>query len=1313
MMLNDAAAEFDPFSPSFGEKAALPNAPVSIRDYNGVEILRTYNDKWGTFNGLVPSTWNANAPNPSGFESNMLTNCMNDPGPIPDPSGAIDPVTHKVRMIIDPMYNPMFSNFCYTWPFMPGITTYLDTPVLPVAAFATGSGYNPVDCQYPDATPAIRRVDGNGMFGPYMDMTSSNRTLTITALGDVEVLNPAYIGPTAMTADTNRPKITRHYGFGATQGSHGKVTLGGMPLPVTSWHDEQIIVTIPDNAVTGQLEITADNGKTSEDAITVTIGGRAPTYVMPSTNSVPDPQTNLGLAHPIQDAIDAAQPGDLIMLQSGHYPELVIMWKPVRLQGVGAASVVINAAKYPTTKIANWRTRIDPLFGLDAAGNALPGLSQVDPLPGQPVGGFTLLEPTSLASEEGPGILVLAKNPASIGCADPTIAAGLGSRVSDSNFNCAASRIDGVTVTGGDSGGGVYVNGWANNLEISNNRIYGNAGTINGGLRIGQEGLEGQTPGSNGQLGYNVNVNIHNNSVTTNGTVDSNAAVLTPGGAAPGGIAIYAGSDNYQVTHNWVCGNFSSGDGGGIGHIGLSNNGTISHNKILFNQSYNQGSTVNGGGLAIEGEMPTGTTLSLGSGNVTVDANQIVGNFAQGGHGGGVMLFAVNGDDVAQSRNSGNWWKVTLTNNIISNNVAGWSGGGISMADTINSVIANNTIASNDSVGIAGTLFSTQVGSSNTGPSTTVPSAAGISSDLTSAGLIAALNGNSTRRANRISNPRMTNNIVWHNRSFFFDMSTGVTRLLPSNLWSDAVATDLASHAVLGPQSTTGECVSGAAYWDLGVIGDTSPNPSQPSGNPGTYKLSPTYSYLSSTTGYTGNNNRSSDPGMVRLYCNGSRVQPGAQFEPATPFLPDFQLNPAATLDEAGNFVDLHYGPLSLTDPAQPASTDPVGDYHLASVSSDAYNRGASPTSSNGVPHTDFDDDIRPQFSGATRLSTPYDIGADEIAFVKVLPAAVSFGSVQANSNQVPSSKLLTVTVTNVSNATMNFGSGNGNFANGSSNNFSRVNNCGTSLAASASCTIDVTFIPTGSGNRTATLNVVAGGMTLTVPVSGTAVSPSATAAPSPLAFGNQLVNTTSATQVITLTNTGIGPLFYSSVALCSSSFGNCSTSSSTTGQFALQSNTCPAILAVGDNCVITLTFRPTSTGNKTAYLRITDGAGTQAVQLSGTGVAPSASRTPSSLNFGNQRTGTTSAARIVTLSNSGVVPLTFAGVTITGSGASQFNQTNNCPAVLDPASLPGGTSSCTISVTFSPTSTGSKSATLRMTDGAGTQTTSLSGRGI
>src|SRR5256885_1379789 len=56
-----------------------------------------------------------------------------------------------------------------------------------------------------------------------------------------------------------------------------------------------------------------------------------------------------------------------------------------------------------------------------------------------------------------------------------------------SNFQCNPSRIDGLSVTNSSQGGGgIFVHAWAHNLEIANNRIYNNQGTLAGGISIGQ-----------------------------------------------------------------------------------------------------------------------------------------------------------------------------------------------------------------------------------------------------------------------------------------------------------------------------------------------------------------------------------------------------------------------------------------------------------------------------------------------------------------------------------------------------------------------------------------------------------------------------------------------------------------------------------------------------------------------------------------------------------------------------------------------------------------------------------------------------------
>src|SRR5258708_29445566 len=226
----------------------------------------------------------------------MMVTWMNDPGT------AVNPTTGLPAP--DPLFNPQYSQFCYEIPFMPGQTQYMDTPVVPTSAFA-GAGYNNVDCAYPDATPAIKEVDGSGI-GPWVPATGG--TLTITALGDQMVPNYAYAGPAATTAPYNAKTVRRHYGFGATRGT---VTIGGVSQAqtITTWTDATIVLTtralgqIPlcavqqqaqyggSHARCGELVITTANpaaarqpphARQSLDTVTPTIGRKAPIPVLAS-----------------------------------------------------------------------------------------------------------------------------------------------------------------------------------------------------------------------------------------------------------------------------------------------------------------------------------------------------------------------------------------------------------------------------------------------------------------------------------------------------------------------------------------------------------------------------------------------------------------------------------------------------------------------------------------------------------------------------------------------------------------------------------------------------------------------------------------------------------------------------------------------------------------------------------------------------------------------------------------------------------------------------------------------------------------------
>ena len=241
-----------------------------------------------------------------------------------------------------------------------------------------------------------------------------------------------------------------------------------------------------------------------------------------------------------------------------------------------------------------------------------------------------------------------------------------------------------------------------------------------------------------------------------------------------------------------------------------------------------------------------------------------------------------------------------------------------------------------------------------------------------------------------------------------------------------------------------------------------------------------------------------------------------------------------------------------------------------------------------------------------------------------------------------------------------------------------------------------------------------ASGSPQSVALSGSGTTASAPAVllnPRSLRFGNQQVNTTSAAQPVTLTNNGSASLTISSIAL----------GGTNSGDFAPQSNDCPSspsTLAVGASCTIRVTFTPTTTGSRRASLTFIDNApgSPQSVALSGSGTtasAPAVLLSPTSLSFGNQQVNTTRAAQPVTLTNSGNAALTINSIGLSGTNSGDFApQSNDCPS--SSSTLAAG-ASCTIRVTFSPTATGSRSASLTFTDNASgsPQSVALSGTGV
>ena len=316
--------------------------------------------------------------------------------------------------------------------------------------------------------------------------------------------------------------------------------------------------------------------------------------------------------------------------------------------------------------------------------------------------------------------------------------------------------------------------------------------------------------------------------------------------------------------------------------------------------------------------------------------------------------------------------------------------------------------------------------------------------------------------------------------------------------------------------------------------------------------------------------------------------------------------------------------------------------------------------------------------SGSPQRVTLTGTGISPVA--SLTPTSIPFGVRAINS----SSSAVNATLRNTGNATMTISSV--GVTGTDSADFSRTTTCGTSLTAGASCTISVTFRPTTVGAKTASISVNdnAPGSPHTVALTGTGTS--ITAAPTSLSFASQSVGTTSAAQLVTVNN--IGTTTVSSIVI--------SLTGTNAGDFG-ETTTCGSTLAAGSSCTVSVTFRPTAAGTRNASLRIasSDPASPLQLTLVGTGTSPAVTLSPTSLTFSVQILQTTSAAKSITLRNSGNATLTISGITITGTNASDFTRTTTCGSTL------AANATCTISVTFRPTATGARSASISISDNA------------
>jgi SdrD B-like protein len=579
LVTDDVYADLDPDSIWYGEPRPVGNLPVGIRDYRGRLITTVKTDPNGEFEVLLPSTDTINCPTPQGICPGMYKVIINDPGNRANPN---------------PNWDPRYIGETLAWDVWPGQTTQLDIPVIPNAG---------QDCLLPAGTPELLQA------------------------------SRAWVG----AADTNRNVILTGEGFGTNAGqvklddsrAGHDATLTPGNGGIVSWANRRIVIKVPSVNASSfaagpkHLTIQTATGARTPNGITFHVRGNG---YNPPVVQVASPTAS---PHAIQNAVDAAAPGSLLVLQPGTYHENVILHKRVMLQGLG-----------PGGKVGFLGTGVEPR--LNVKGTVIDGRFFQDDR------AYWNSKLASLSWDGNQDV------PAG---ADITVIASNG----EFTPGLTAPRIDGIGLTAGlgEAAGGIHVNAFGRNLRITNDVLDANKGTIAGGIGLGAP-----------YIGDNQNDDI----------IISHDRVLRSGAISlAGGVGVFNGADHYSIDHNFICANSSFEYGGGISHYGRSPGSSLTDNQIYYNDSVDSG-----GGVAIGEEIALNQpALGDGSGNVKVARNLLHSNVSND-DGGGIFVRGaqkaaidlVNNmivDNVAghvgavMLDDSSN---VTLVNNTVANNVS-------------------------------------------------------------------------------------------------------------------------------------------------------------------------------------------------------------------------------------------------------------------------------------------------------------------------------------------------------------------------------------------------------------------------------------------------------------------------------------------------------------------------------------------------------------------------------------------------------------------------------------------------------------------
>ena len=708
-------------------------------------LTTVVSDPEGQYEALLPSTETFNCPIPQGPCPGMYLFVVNDPGSKAHPNSN---------------YNPNYLTATTTYDVWPGQTDVaLDTPLDPISGTACSQtrvdSTNNIVSTAPELLRVRRVTETAGNTnradqGPYVQPSDGTTTTSRLLAIDGDFIGPQgalLLGP-----------LGGHVNLTNADGS--VTTLTGLNGGIVSWTQgnastpDRIVIRVPAVSTSfpagpKQLDIVTSVTNTggalsTSNGITLhVLGGSGATAYTPNIVHVPAPTVG---GTQLQSAIDAntTTPNSLVVLGEGTYRENVVMWKPLKLQGVGPGGII--GAHELQQKQAD-----DPRFKV--GGSLIDGSFYRDNAGGR----------QAVVNAHGPYAGVTANNPVLAG-GDITVVAQ-STTAYGSGLN--AARVDGLglergqtdAALGGTNGGagGVQAQAYTQNLRITNNVLESNSGPTAGAIALGKPVLISDAgaeipDGDN----HNPNVQIANNRLLGNGGVTKSGA-----------IGLFGGSGSYTVTKNYICGNFGVEYGAGVSHWGYSPGGAIRDNEILFNDAVDSGA-----GIAINDQTPPASaTLGQGSGAVDIDRNHLQGNYS-GDDGGAIFI-----QNALTQR-------VNVRNNMIVDNGAADMGGGIALDDSSNVAIANNTVANNVTTGTAeGTLPIDQGG---------VPHAAGLASEASDP----RFTGHG-----RFSNPvALFNNIFWNNDAQLLDHAGPGAALVDQGFIDFEVHNTLNASDVLTPR---------------------------------------------------------------------------------------------------------------------------------------------------------------------------------------------------------------------------------------------------------------------------------------------------------------------------------------------------------------------------------------------------------------------------------------------------------------------------------------------------------------------------------